>query len=145
MIYTELTNKAMRIAYAAHQGQVDKSGLPYIFHPYHLAEQMKDEITTCIALLHDVIEDTDVTYEELAKEFPKEVMESLKLLTHEKGTDYLEYVRAIGQNPNAKAVKLADLTHNSDETRFSGCKDISQETLAYFRKKYTAARAALEE
>ena len=69
MIYTPLTNRAMQIAYQAHHGQVDKSGLPYIFHPYHLAEQMEDEYTTCIALLHDVMEDTDVTREELAAEF----------------------------------------------------------------------------
>ena len=63
MIYTPLTNKALRLAYTAHHGQVDKSGVPYIFHPYHLAEQMTDEITTCVALLHDVVEDTDITFE----------------------------------------------------------------------------------
>lgn len=60
MIYTELTNKALTIAYRAHHGQLDKSGIPYIFHPVHLAEQMKDEISVCVALLHDVLEDTDV-------------------------------------------------------------------------------------
>ena len=65
MIYTSLTNKAMQLAYKAHHGQVDKSGLPYILHPYHLAEQMKDEITICTALLHDVAEDTSVTIEDL--------------------------------------------------------------------------------
>ena len=64
MIYTPLTNKAMRLAYDAHHGQADKSGLPYIFHPYHLAEQMTDEITVCAALLHDVVEDTSVNIEE---------------------------------------------------------------------------------
>ena len=63
MIYTVLTNKAIQIAYEAHQGQVDKAGLPYIFHPFHLAEQMTDEISTCVALLHDVAEDTDVSLE----------------------------------------------------------------------------------
>lgn len=145
MIYTELTNKAIRIAFEAHKGQIDKSGIPYIFHPYHLAEQMKDEITVCIALLHDVIEDTDVTYEDLAKEFPKEVMEALDLLTHKEGTDYLDYVRAIKVNPNAKAVKLADIAHNSDETRFSGNPDITPEKIAYYREKYAKARAVLEE
>ena len=144
MIYTELTNKAMRIAYEAHHGQADKSGTPYIFHPYHLAEQMQDEITTCIALLHDVVEDTNVTLEDLEREFPKEVTDALRLLTHEKGTDYLEYVRAIKQNPNAKAVKLADLAHNSDETRFAGC-HVSEERLAYYREKYERAREILQD
>ncbi|MDE6092769.1 MAG: HD domain-containing protein, partial [Ruminococcus sp.] len=81
MIYTKLTNKAMRIAYEAHNGQYDVNGVPYIFHPYHVAEQMNDEITVCTALLHDVAEDTDITIEQLEKEFPKEVTEALKLLT----------------------------------------------------------------
>ena len=117
MIYTALTNRAMQIAYQAHHGQVDKSGLPYIFHPYHLAEQMADEYTTCIALLHDVMEDTDVTRAELAAEFPREIMEALDLLTHEKGVPYFEYVERIKTNPLARIVKLADLTHNTDKTR----------------------------
>ena len=61
MVYTPLTIKAMKLAYAAHHGQTDKSGVPYIFHPYHVAEQMTDEFTTCVALLHDVVEDTGLT------------------------------------------------------------------------------------
>ena len=117
MIYTALTNRAMQIAYQAHHGQVDKSGLPYIFHPYHLAEQMEDEYTTCIALLHDVMEDTDVTRAELAAEFPAEIMEALDLLTHENGVPYIEYVEKIKSNPLARIVKLADLAHNTDKTR----------------------------
>ena len=145
MIYSPLTNKAMKFAYAAHHGQVDKSGQPYIFHPFHLAEQMKDEITVCIALLHDVMEDTEITYEELAKEFPKEVMDALLLLTHQKGVDYYDYVRAIKQNPYAKTVKLADVAHNADQTRMAGCEQVSKEKLAYWREKYARARAILEE
>ena len=117
MIYTPLTNRAMQIAYQAHHGQVDKGGIPYIFHPYHLAEQMTDEYTTCSALLHDVMEDTSVTRQTLAEEFPTEVMEALDLLTHREGVLYLEYVEAIKHNPLAKAVKLADLAHNMDKTR----------------------------
>ena len=74
MIYTELTIKAMNLAYNAHQGQFDKGGVPYIFHPIHLAESMDDEISTCVALLHDTVEDTDVTLEQLAQVFPKEVV-----------------------------------------------------------------------
>lgn len=86
MIYTLLTNKAMRTAYAAHAGQVDKCGVPYIFHPIHLAEQMPDEISVCAALLHDVAEDTDITLSELESEFPSAVIDVLKLLTHKDGT-----------------------------------------------------------
>ena len=144
MIYTPLTNRAMRIAYKAHHGQTDKSGQPYIFHPYHIAEQMTDEVSVCVALLHDVVEDTDVTIEELEREFPKEVTDALRLLTHEKGTDYFEYVKMIREDPVAVKVKLADIAHNSDETRFAGCDGISGERLAELREKYDAARKILE-
>lgn len=145
MIYTELTNKAMQIAYEAHHGQVDKCGQPYIFHPYHLAEQMTDEITVCVALLHDVIEDTQVTFEELSKEFPQEIMDAVFLLTHKNGTDYFDYVRAIKTNPYAKAVKLADLSHNSDQTRMVGCTEISEEKRKALCEKYAKAKAILED
>ena len=137
MIYTELTNEAMKIAYRAHHGQVDKSGIPYIFHPYHLAEQMPDEYTTCVALLHDVVEDTDTTFEELAAIFPNGVMDALALLTHADGVDYYEYVAKIKDNPIAKTVKLADLTHNSDETRMAGMADPA--TLKRWEEKYRRA------
>ena len=144
MIYTELTNKAMKIAYAAHHGQVDKCGIPYIFHPLHLAESMDDEISCCAALLHDVVEDTDVTIEELAREFPSAVIEVLKLLTHTDDVDYFDYVRSIKANPIAVKVKLADLAHNSDQTRCVGS-GLTEEKLAYFRQKYQKARSILTE
>ena len=117
MIYTPLTNAAMKLAYRAHQGQTDKSGIPYIFHPMHLAEQMDDEFSCCVALLHDVVEDTDVTMEELKAIFPPEVTDAVALMTHAYGVDYFDYVRAIKANPIARKVKLADLAHNSDQSR----------------------------
>lgn len=144
MVYTELTNKAMCIAYAAHNGQVDKSGIPYIFHPIHLAESMDDEFSCCCALLHDVVEDTAVTMEELAREFPTEVIDVLKLLTHEKCVDYFDYVRAIKENPIARKVKLADLAHNSDQSRCIGS-DFAPERLAQWKQKYQKANAILME
>ncbi len=144
MIYTPLTNKAMRIAYQAHHGQVDYNGVPYIFHPIHLAEQMDDEISCCAALLHDVVEDTSVTLEELAREFPAEVIAVLKLLTHEESADYFDYIRAIKNNPIAKKVKLADLDHNSDQTRCVGS-DLPPERLEYWKRKYQKAKEVLLE
>ena len=143
MIYTPLTKKALRIAYDAHHGQRDKSGGPYIFHPYHLAEQMKDEITTCVALLHDVAEDTEITFQQLAKEFPEEIIVPLKLLTHEKGADYLEYIENLRKDPVAKAVKLADLEHNSDQSRFCDGDAISAKQREYLRNKYRQAKEIL--
>ncbi len=83
MIYTELTKKAMLIAYQAHKDMSDKNGIPYIFHPIHLAEQMDSEKAVIVALLHDVVEDTDWTMSGLEQEgFPKDVIDALNLLTH---------------------------------------------------------------
>ena len=141
MIYTPLTKKAMRIAYEAHHGQVDKVGVPYIFHPMHLAEQMKEEYTTCAALLHDVVEDTAWTFEALEKEgFPAPVMEALRLLTHDDAVPYMEYVALIKKDPIAKAVKLADLTHNSDASRV----EYADERMKQRWEKYRCAMALLE-
>lgn len=142
MIYTPLTVKAMRIAYDAHQGQVDKSGTPYIFHPAHLAEQMPDEFTTCVALLHDVVEDTPLTFEDLSRDFPSEVINALRKLTHAANSDYFEYVRTLRDDPIAATVKRADLMHNSDETRFV-LAPIDAATQERLRKKYQKALAIL--
>ena len=144
MVYTPLTNKAMVIAYNAHHGQLDYNGIPYILHPVHLAEQMDDEISCCVALLHDVAEDTDVTLEELAQVFPEEVMIPLRLLTHEKGVDYFEYVRAIKSHPVAVKIKLADLAHNGDQSRCVGS-GLSEEKLEYWKVKYGKATKILTE
>ena len=118
MIYTELTKKALVLCFEAHKDQVDKSGLPYVFHPFHLAEQMTDELSTVAALLHDVVEDTPYTLPDLREMgFPEEVLDALALLTHDDDTPYLDYVARLKENPIARAVKLADLRHNSDLTR----------------------------
>ncbi len=142
MIYTELTKKAMKIAYDAHHGQLDKGGLPYVFHPWHLAEQMDDEISTIAALLHDVVEDTDWTLEQLEAEgFPPESMEALRLLTHPEGQPYMEYVAGLRHNSVAVKVKLADLRHNSDFTRLSA---VTAGQRARLEQKYAPAFALLE-
>ena len=136
MIYTPLTKKAMKIAFEAHKEQIDKSGMPYIYHPIHLAEQMVDEATTCVALLHDVVEDTETTFEALEREgFTAEIIEALKLLTHNDAVPYMEYVVAIKNNPIAKTVKLADLAHNSDLTRL----DVVDEKAVKRVEKYKQA------
>ncbi len=139
MIYTELTCKAMEVAYKAHHGQYDKNDVPYVFHPYHVAEQMTDEYSVCAALLHDVIEDTDTTIEELESLFPKEVTEAVLLLTHDKNTDYFDYVKRLSQNPIAKAVKLADIAHNSDESRITRNEHTTLAARLLRREKYAKA------
>lgn len=141
MIYTDKTKKALKLMFEAHKDQPDKSGIPYVFHPYHLAEQMETEETTIAALLHDVVEDTEYSFEDIEKlGFSKEVMEALKLLTHNKEVDYFDYVLKIKENPIAKAVKMADLKHNSDITRL----DSVDEKALMRREKYLKAINILE-
>ena len=142
MIYTELTKKAMKLCFEAHKDQRDKAGIPYIFHPIHLAEQMDDEYSTVVALLHDVIEDSSFTLEDLHKMgYPPAVLEALALMTHDERVPYFDYVLAIKDNATAKKVKLADLRHNSDLSRLE---EITEKALARV-KKYEQAIHLLAE
>lgn len=145
MIYTPLTRKAIKLAYEAHCGQMDKSGIPYIFHPYHLAEQMTDEFTVCTALLHDVVEDTPVTLSDLEKEFPREITEAVRLLTHDDSCSYFDYIREIRKNPVARAVKLEDLKHNSDSSRLAGCNPALVKKHMHLQQKYRQALRILQD
>ena len=108
-----------------------------------LAEQMDDELSCCAALLHDVVEDSNVTLEELSKIFPAEVIEAVALMTHRKDADYLEYVAAIRENPIARAVKLADIAHNSDTTRLEATAD-NLATQKRLHEKYSKALQILK-
>ena len=141
MIYTEQTKKALRLCYEAHAGQLDKSGLPYVFHPFHLAEQMPDEDSSVAALLHDVAEDTAYTLEDLrAMGFLPRALEALALLTHDPAEPYLDYVARVKDNPTARRVKLADLRHNSDLSRLEQVTEKDRERVA----KYARALRLLE-
>ena len=118
MIYTKLTIKAMEVAFSAHFGQKDKAGAPYIFHPFHIAENMPDEDTTVIALLHDVIEDTDLTASDLRKfGFTPLQIETVVAMSKKKDEQYFDYIQRVKENNYSRIVKLADLKHNSDKSR----------------------------
>ena len=141
MIYTNMTKKALKLCFDVHKEQVDKSGLPYVFHPFHLAEQMDTEETTVVALLHDVVEDSELTLDDLRQMgFGDAVIAALALLTHDPAVEYMDYVRAIKDNPIARAVKLADLRHNSDLTRLD---TVDEKALAR-REKYLQAMTLLK-
>ena len=142
MIYTAMTKMAMKLCFETHKDQLDKTGLPYVFHPFHLAEQMDDEISTVCALLHDVVEDSDITFDDLAKMgFSGEIIDVLKLLTHAEEVTYMDYVREIKKNPTATKVKIADLKHNSDTTRL----DVVDEWAIKRNEKYAEALRILTE
>ena len=145
MIYTALVNRAIDIAYEYHHGQKDKSGRPYFVHVMHVAEQMDDEYSACTALLHDTLEDTELKAEVLEREFPSEVVEAVKILTHKSGTDYFDYVREVKKNPIARKVKLADLAHNLDISRFDGCSENLIESARKRSSKYLEALRILQD
>lgn len=138
-----MTNKAMMVAYNAHHGQVDKCGIPYIFNPIHLAEQMDDEISCTVALLHDVVEDTEITIKDLAKLFPVEVIDAVNLLTRNKETSYYEYIDALKSNKVAVKVKLADLDHNLDITRMTYEDSLESVKVKALRSRYKKAKEIL--
>lgn len=118
MIYTIMTEKAIKIAYTAHLNQTDKSGVPYFCHVFHVAEQFTDPVLVTVALLHDVIEDTDITARQLIeKGIPEEIVRSVETMTHKKHEPYEDYIERIALDPVATKVKLQDLYHNMDMTR----------------------------
>ena len=135
MLYTNLTKKALKISFQAHKNQLDKSGIPYVYHSFHLAEQMDDEYSVCVALLHDVVEDTEMTIDDLTEQgFPPEVTEALLLMTHDDSVPYMDYIKKIKTNSLATKVKLADLEHNSDLTRLDEINDAALERADKYRQ-----------
>ena len=126
---------AIRISANAHFGQVDKAGKPYIFHPLRVMNSVDTIEKKIVAILHDVVEDTDLTFNDLLEAgVPKASIEALKLLTHEKDAPYMDYIKIISSNPVARSVKIADLTDNSDLSRLSKVTEKDLERLDKYKK-----------
>lgn len=142
MIYTDLTRAAMIIAYAAYNGQVDKAGVPYIFHVAAVADKMLYEKTTCIALLHDVLENTNTTSDDLrAAGIPDDIISSVEIITRKSGETYMDYIHRVANDYNACAVKIADLKHNMDESRLP----LKTKKSYNLRNRYEKALSYLEQ
>ncbi len=141
MYYSEMVKRAVNIMFEAHKEDFDKGGYPYVFHPFYLATKVDGENETCVALLHDVIEDhgDKYSFEYLENEgFNKKIIDALKLLTHKKDVPYMDYIVEISKNNIAKKVKIEDLKHNMDSRRTSGEKakkyDIYVKALEFLEK-----------
>lgn len=120
----------------AHAGQVDKAGVDYIQHPLYVASQVNTEQEKAVALLHDVIEDSDITAADLfASGLSNEVVTAVQILTKKKGQSYQEYLGKVKSNNLARVVKLADLKHNSDLSRLKSVTNTDYERV----KKYKNA------
>ena len=130
-----LEELAFEIAKTAHAGQTDKAGLDYILHPLQVAAEVTTDEEKAVALLHDIIEDTDVTASELlAKGLPDNVVEAVKALTKKHNQNYAAYLAGVKKNRLATAVKLADLKHNSDLSRLERITQKDRERAEKYRK-----------
>ena len=137
-----LYQKALAIAEDAHKGQVDKAGVAYIQHPLYVASLVEGELAETIALLHDVVEDSAWTLEDLRMEgLPEKVVQAVGILTKNRDESYEEYLMHVKQNPLARQVKLADLQHNSDLSRLTTVTEIDRKRV----EKYRQAIAFLSE
>ncbi|WP_439631806.1 HD domain-containing protein [Shinella sp.] len=103
---------AITIAALAHDGQTDKTGAPYIFHPLRVASTFSDEMLQVIAVLHDLVEDTDTTLSDLDARFPQAVVSAVEALTRRSEESYKEFIDRVARNPNARLVKIADIRDN---------------------------------
>ena len=154
MYYTPLINNALKLSFSLHRNQSDKSGVPYVYHPYAVAEiacrsifpdaegkiSEPDEYVICAALLHDSIEDCGVDEGFLIEYgIPAPVADAVRALTHPEGVEYLDYVRKIKDNPIAAKVKYADLTHNSDLSRIDLSDDEARKKAEKRIEKYRKA------
>lgn len=136
-----LLSLAIKVATEAHKGQLDKGGNPYILHPQAVAASLDNTENKIVAYLHDVIEDTDVTLDELEKlGFTYRIVNSVRILTKSKYISYDDYLKSVKKDSNAWHVKMADIKHNMDISR------IPEPTAKDFSRieKYKKALAFLE-
>ena len=130
----EMLNKMLVLATNRHAGQFDKGGNPYILHPLKVMYYLKsnDEELQCIALAHDLVEDTDTTYDELRElGFTDRIIQGIAALTKQRGESYNQYKERVKSNPDAVKVKMADLRHNTDIRRLKG---VTEKDLARIEK-----------
>lgn len=133
---------AIILAAQAHAGQVDKAGQPYVLHPLRVMLGVTDPTARVVAVLHDVVEDTDVTLDDLRRGgFPPDVVDAVDLVTRRDDESYEQFIERLAPDPIARAVKLADLADNMDPARLPTITERTRERLDRYRK----ARARLLE
>lgn len=143
----EMLSKAIHLATNAHHGQFDKGGNPYILHPFAVMTLLdsQDEELMCIALLHDVIEDTKTTFQDLRDlGFSDRVIDAIRLVTKMPGQTHAEYKAGVLSNVDAMLVKKADLTHNSDIRRLKGITEKDIDRMAKYHLFYLEIQAKLQ-
>ena len=111
--------RALEFAISAHKGQVDKAGAPYVLHAIAVASKLSTDFEKVVGLLHDVVEDTEFTLNDIAEAFGDDVAAVVDVLTHREGEAYTDYISRVAANTVATKVKIADLSHNMDLLRIS--------------------------
>jgi (p)ppGpp synthase/HD superfamily hydrolase len=142
----EMLDRMLVIATNAHAGQFDRGGAPYILHPLRVMSFLKvnDEELQCIALGHDVIEDTDVTYKDLRDSgISERVIDGIRALTKVPGETLEEYKARVFASPDAMQVKLCDLRHNTDIRRLKGVTEKDIARMAKYHTFYLEIQARL--
>jgi (p)ppGpp synthase/HD superfamily hydrolase len=132
--------RAIQIATSAHAGQTDKAGQPYVLHPLRVMDSVTSLQEKMAAILHDVVEDTPITFEDLAEEgFHKDVIDAIRALTKFDCESRIDAAHRAAQNPIARQVKLADVADNMDMSRLPNPTDKDYERL----REYEQVRAIL--
>ncbi len=130
-------DKALQIAVRAHENQKDRYGQPYILHPIRVMMNVDSPKEKMVAILHDVIEDSDLTLTDLSEAgFSPEIIAAVDVISKRDGEDYFRYIRRVGANQLARSVKLADLTDNMDMKRIDRLTEIDQKRLAQYHKAW---------
>lgn len=131
----KLLDKAIKIAVDAHSGQVDKAGVYYIFHPLRVMLKLSTEEERIVGILHDVIEDTNITYEKLKEEdFSNSILKALRNVTRVDGETYIDFIKRAKSNKISRAVKLADLEDNMDMSRITNPTEKDYRRLEKYKK-----------
>lgn len=133
---------AIELAVHHHKGQIDKAGQAYILHPLRLMLAMQTEVERIVAVLHDIVEDTPITFEDLRKlGFAEKIVAAIECVTKREGEDYDSFIERISHNPLATAVKLADLADNMDLSRLSEVTEKDRERVAKYKRAVERLKA----
>ena len=140
MIYTKLTKKAMEIAEKGYYKQVDKYGIPYIFRVFDIAEKMDDEVTTCVALLYELLNKTNIKLNKLAQDFSSDIINAIEVLNKDDRDLHSEYIEKIKNNTLARKVKLEELLYDIDKMRNENQMLYDDELMETYLMSYTVLK-----
>ncbi|MEG4840437.1 GTP pyrophosphokinase [Microcoleus sp. B9-D4] len=143
--YESLLQRAIAIAAKAHEGQVDKAGNLYIAHSLFVMDNVNSLEQKIVAVLHDAVEDSELTLEQLRSEgFPEVLVSAIEAITKIEGEPYAAYLERVIANPIALQVKIVDVTHNLDLRRIAHPTEADFQRIAKYKKVLSQLRAALK-